>query len=390
VQLAGGLQLTYCTNIHPGESLAEVRAAISDKVAAVKARVSPDAPFGVGLRLSARAADELAAPGALADFRRLLDAHGLYVFTINGFPYGAFSGTRVKERVYLPDWRDEARFAYTERLCELLAALLPDGVSGGSVSTVPGALRSNVDGAAVTAMAARLQRQAVALERLHTRTGKHIVLALEPEPGCFLETTDDALAFFGEHLGAGRDADVARRHLALCVDACHVAVAFEDPVAAVRRLRAAGITIGKLQLSTALAVDFSGEPEVLAALAAFADDVYLHQVTERKDGRLRRWLDLPDALAAAATDGDSGTPRQWRIHFHVPLFRGQLGRFRNTQDELARLLAAVADSGCGELEVETYTWDVLPAAYRNEDVVDAIARELDWVRAHLPGGAGAP
>src|SRR5581483_695 len=110
---------------------------IASKVAAVKARVSPAAPFGVGLRLSAAAAEELAAPTALADFRRLLDAHGLYVFTLNGFPYGAFSGTRVKERVYLPDWREPARAAYTRQLADILAALLPDGVDG-SVSTVPG------------------------------------------------------------------------------------------------------------------------------------------------------------------------------------------------------------------------------------------------------------
>jgi sugar phosphate isomerase/epimerase len=383
VRVGEQLQLTYCTNIHPGESLDDVREAVTTKVAAVKRRVSPAAPFGVGLRLSARAAEALAAPGALDDFRRLLDAHGLYVFTINGFPYGDFHGTRVKERVYLPDWRDEARLAYTERLANLLAALLPDGVDG-SISTVPGALRTAVDDAGVRAIAERVRRQAAMLARLRDQTGKSIALALEPEPGCLLETTDDTIAFFERHLFGGADEAVVRRHVGVCLDACHVAVAFEDPVEAVRRLRGAGIAIVKLQLSTALAVRFGREPEVARALGAFADDVYLHQVTERRgDGSLRRWLDLPEALAAAVQIASDEQPRQWRIHFHVPLFRAELGPFRNTQDELARLLSVVGETGCRHLEVETYTWDVLPPEYRREDVVDAIARELAWVQERL-------
>jgi sugar phosphate isomerase/epimerase len=378
MRVGDGLHLTYCTNVHPGESLAEVRAALATKVLAVKRRICPDAPFGVGLRLSARAAAELVEGGALAELRRWLDDHGLYVFTINGFPFGAFHQTRVKAAVYEPDWRSDERVAYSDRLALILARLLPDGIEG-SISTVPGGLRTAVsDDESCRAMASRLRRHVGALDRLWRETGRTIVLALEPEPGCFLERSDDVIAFFREHLLGGGDEEAVRRHLGVCLDACHAAVEFEDAVAAARRFRAAGIRIGKLQLSTALVVDFRGDAETLRALAPFAEDTYLHQVVERRDGELRRWLDLPDAIAAV--DGDD--ERQWRIHFHVPLYRAQLGRFRNTQPELAALIAAIAETGCRHLEVETYTWGVMPFGYR-VDLVDGIARELAWVEERL-------
>jgi len=378
VRVGDGLHLTYCTNVHPGESLAEVREALATKVLAVKRRVSPNAPFGVGLRLSARAASELVDGGALDELRRWLDDHGLYVFTVNGFPFGAFHQTRVKEAVYLPDWRSDERVAYSDRLALILGRLLPDGVEG-SVSTVPGGLRGAVaDVESRRAMASRLRRHVESLDRLWRETGRTIVLALEPEPGCFLERSDDVVAFFGDYLFGGSDDEAVRRHLGVCLDACHAAVEFEDAAESARRFRAAGIRIGKLQLSTALVVDFRGDEETLRALAPFAEDTYLHQVVERRGGVLRRWLDLPDAIR----DVDGDDERQWRIHFHVPLFRQQLGRFRNTQRELATLIAAIPDTGCRQLEVETYTWGVLPDGYR-ADVVDGIARELLWVKERL-------
>lgn len=390
VRVGDGLHLTYCTNVHPGETLADVRAALAEGVLAVKRRVCPDAPFGVGLRLSARAATELAAGRALEELQRWLDDHGLYVFTLNGFPYGAFHDARVKETVYLPDWRSDERVAYTDRLALLLSRLLPDGVEG-SISTVPGGLRSSVsDIASRRAMASRLRRHVESLDRLWRETGRTIVLSLEPESGCFLERTDDVVDFFRDYLFGAGDEEAVRRHLGVCLDACHAAVEFEDPAEAVRRFRAAGIRIGKLQLSTALVVDHRGDRETLRALSAFAEDTYLHQVVERRGGVTRRWLDLPDALAAV--DGDD--ERQWRIHFHVPLYRAAIGAFRNTQPELVALLGAIPDSGCRHLEVETYTWNVLPDGYgldartgagdgRARSVVDGIVRELRWARQRL-------
>ena len=282
----GDAHLTYCTNIHPGESWDEVRANVERHVVAVKARVSPDAPFGVGLRLSAQAAESLAAPRELASFAAFLEASGLYVFTINGFPFGAFHGARVKENVYLPDWRDPARARYSLRLAEILAALLPPGLAG-SVSTVPGAFRSAATGPDDAAHIARAMiAHAAALVELRRSTGKEIALALEPEPMCFLETTAEAVRFFEEHLFAngaraqlagltGQSASQAeaslRLHLGVCFDACHAAVEFEDARASLDALASAGIAIPKIQITTALEaeVDASRRRE----LARFADAI---------------------------------------------------------------------------------------------------------------------
>jgi sugar phosphate isomerase/epimerase len=211
----GASHLTYCTNIHPGESWAEVRANLEQHVLAVKARVSPDAPFGVGLRLSGRAANELVDARAL---RRWLDDHGLYVFTINGFPHGAFHATPVKEEVYRPDWREPERVAYSNRLADLLVELLPDGVDG-TISTVPGCFQARAGGDAE--MAANLARCAEHLAAIEARTGRAIMLALEPEPCCVMETIAQTVAFFDTHA-------IDRRRIGVCLDVCHAAVEFED------------------------------------------------------------------------------------------------------------------------------------------------------------------
>lgn len=403
----GSAHLTYCTNIHPGESWGEVRANLERHVVRVKAQIAPDVPFGVGLRLSARAATELLEGDALAELRAWLEARGLYVFTINGFPHGRFHGARVKENVYLPDWLEDERVRYTEDLARILAALLPGpevGVASGSVSTVPGAFRPRATSPdARRRMADNMFRAARALARLEDTTGKRMQIAFEPEPYCHFETTPETVAFFEEELFArsalarfatwgGTDAAGAerwvRRHLGVCFDACHMAVEFEDAREGPRRLAAAGVDVAKVQLSAGLeAVVHPGAHETLGALERFADAVYFHQVVERRPARgaatgdepLVRYLDLPEALAALRAEGE-GEPRTWRVHFHVPLFLERLGVFANTQPYLRDLLALQREAPISQhLEVETYTWDVLPEAYRREDVVTAVARELTWV-----------
>jgi sugar phosphate isomerase/epimerase len=396
----GGPHLTYCTNIHPGETWAEVRANLQRHVRAVKASVAPSQPFGVGLRLSAVAASTLAQPAELEAFSEFLRASGLYVFTINGFPYGPFHGTRVKEEVYLPDWLDEERLRYTDGLADLLAALLPDesGLEG-TVSTVPGAYKARVRGGADAARMAELMvRHAAGLHRLRERTGKTVSLALEPEPCCHMETVDETVRFFETHLfassavsafsrltglGRGESEAALRRYLGVCFDACHMAVEFEDAAAGLAALRRAGIRVGKVQVSAGLRLRMDpGDRALVDALRPFAEGVYLHQVVERRDGRLVRYLDLPEALEAAARDG--GGPREWRIHFHVPLFREELGRFASTQDYLRDVLHLLRrEAHSPHLEVETYTWDVLPQEYRREDIAVAVARELRWVLGEL-------
>lgn len=391
------VHLTYCSNIHPGETWAEVRAQVGAHLPKVKARLSPERPFGIGLRLSAIAAESLSEPAAMEEFKAFLAGEGLYVFTINGFPYGEFHGTPVKENVYLPDWRDAARLAYSNRLADLLAELLPDDPElDGSISTVPGAFKPAITGEAdVAAMADNLVRHAAHLWDLRERTGRTVTLELEPEPCCFIETIDEAVDFFRNHLfsadaiasmadrtglsGAAAEAAL-RRHLGVCLDLCHVAVEFEDAEYALESLARAGIRIGKMQISAGLRFARVDETTV-EQLRPFNDAVYLHQVVERNGAGLARYVDLPEAFAAVEkNDGD----KEWRVHFHVPIFLDNLGKFSTTQDFIREMLARQrAAPFTPHLEVETYTWDVLPPDYRNVDVDSAIVRELQWVRDQL-------
>jgi sugar phosphate isomerase/epimerase len=395
LDLPGRPHLTYCTNIHAGESWEEIADALRSHVPEVKRRVSPEAPMGIGLRLSGVAAERLADPQALAQLQDFLQAHGLYVFTINAFPYGPFHGVRVKEGVYEPDWRDAERLRFTDLTAAILATLLPEGMEG-SVSTVPGAFRPRIKNAAdIACMADAMARHAAHLHALEQETGKTIVLALEPEPWCFIESTDEAIAFFQTHL-FGRetiarfsqqtgllhaDAEAAlRRHLGLCFDVCHAAVGFEDIAESLDRIEAAGIRIAKLQLSCALRLaPVAANAEAL--LGAFDDGIYLHQTVASDGGGLTRFLDLPEAFAALRR-GQAG--EEWRVHCHVPVFCASYGTLQSTQDVLGKLLGICrARSVAPHLEVETYTWGVLPDGLRNGDLSGDIARELTWVRSQL-------
>ncbi|MEO8185373.1 MAG: metabolite traffic protein EboE [Deltaproteobacteria bacterium] len=390
-----GAHLTYCTNIHPGESWEQVFENVRTHVLAVKARVAPDRAFGVGLRLSAQAARSLREPDRLAAFRQFLDQHQLYVFTINGFPYGPFHAEPVKAAVYRPDWREQERARYTSDLSWLLAELLPEG-SSGSISTVPGGFKADLAGPEhVARIAQQLLEQALELHRLYRTSGRLVTLALEPEPCCLLETIDETLRFFedqlwsrrsrswlAEQLGVSLDAaeQILRRHLGVCLDTCHAAIEFESADETLDRLSGAGIGIFKIQLSTGLRLP---EPSVesLRALSAYDEPVYLHQVVaQSRSGQLLRFTDLPEALG----DREARAAAEWRVHFHVPLYRAELGAFGNTQAFLARVLERQRQSPVStQLEVETYTWDVLPPEQRVGGVVASIARELDWVQARL-------
>jgi hypothetical protein len=385
-------QLTYCTNIHKGETWPDTLAAMERHVPEIRAAVAADQPFGIGLRLSAAAAHELSAPDALMGFKSFLAEHDCYVFTINGFPYGDFHGVRVKENVYAPDWGDPARLDYSNVLADILAELLPEGMSG-SISTVPGSFAPWANGR-VGEIAHAILRHVAHLVALERRTGKSIALALEPEPCCMLETIDEAVAFFSEHLYApgaveqlaeltGLDLSAAtaalHRHLGLCYDVCHAAIEFEDPRGSVAQLRDAGIPIIKLQLSSALRFAEVGT-DTAQLLRPFAEPTYLHQVVGRQDGALRKWLDLPAAL----DDIDTAQRSEWRVHFHVPVFLADMGAFGTTQAFLRDILALHREQPISEhLEVETYTWDVLPPQYRAQSMSQAIARELNWVKDQL-------
>jgi hypothetical protein len=395
MRLDRGCHLTYCTNIHPGESWAEVRANLERFLPKVKQQVSPDHPFGVGLRLSAAAAEALREPQALSDLQQFLAANGLYVFTINGFPYGPFHGVPVKEGVYQPDWRNEARLHYTDLLADLLADLLPnDPEIAGSVSTVPGGFKPLATSLEVVEqMATMMVRHVAHLVRLRDRTGRIIALAIEPEPCCLLETIDETVGFFQGHLFAARavselasltgldvgSAEQAlHRHLGVCYDLCHAAVEFENAANSIERLRNAGIAIAKLQITAGLHLAAEASADLLRP---FNDPVYLHQVVQRRADGLTRFADLPQAFESVSTGGRGC---EWRVHFHVPIFIDDLGAFTSTQNFVREVLTLHRQRPVSShLEVETYTWDVLPERYRGGGVVNGIARELNWVKQQL-------
>lgn len=396
----GGVEhLTYCSNIHPGESWTEVLQNLEQHIPLVRQAMQQptdtEGEFGIGLRLSATAVAELATPRALAHFKQLLTDHQSYVFTINGFPYGPFHGTRVKEEVYLPDWKDPERLRYTNQLADVFAQLLPADQSG-SISTVPGAFKARVNNAQdIALMAANMVSHCAHLVKLEQELGTSIVLALEPEPCCFLETIEESINFFNNSLfgstsiqqlqtelgGSAEQAEkFLRKHLTLCLDLCHAAVEFEDAASCLETLRRAKIIVGKLQISAGLRLD-NVTPESAAVLKPFIDDVYLHQVVENHDGRINRYADLPDAFKNLTTDHK---PREWRVHFHVPVFLDDLGDFSSTQFFIRDALALHRQEPISEhLEVETYTWSVLPDAYKTQTIDQAIARELNWVRQQL-------
>jgi hypothetical protein len=380
MKLNHGLHLAYCTNIHRGETWPETLDSLNKYTLAVRARVAPNKSYAIGLRLSQRAAEELSQPSTLLDFRRWLEKKDCYIFTINGFPYGQFHGTRVKENVYLPDWTSPLRVAYTNLLFDLLAQLLPPDVEG-SVSTVPCGFKELVTHEEQWKMIRRNIWDCVEhIASVSERTGRKLHLGLEPEPLCLLETSGETIRFFEEMREEHRGDPRLAEHLGVNYDTCHLAVEFEEPQHALGSLLEHGIKISKLHLSSALKVKPTAE--VRAALSGFADDIYLHQVIAGGSGASRLvYRDLPEALASNGSSHDA----EWRIHFHVPLHSSPTSIFNNTTDHLLGVLDILQSKPgfCSHLEMETYTWDVLPPELKTRDVVEQLVAEYDWTLARL-------
>ena len=377
MKLNHGLHLAYCTNIHRGENWAETFAALQQYTLAVRERVCPKEWYAIGLRLSDRAAFDLSNPSAMNAFRKWLDENQCYVFTINGFPFGRFHGGRVKEKVYMPDWTSPERLAYTKRLFDLLAQLVPPGIEG-SVSTVPGSFKEFVTKPdQLRAIYKNLFQCVEHIARVCQQTGRKMHLGLEPEPLCLFETTSETVHFF-DRLRAEHNSDPRLyEFLGVTYDACHLAVEFEEPATALQIFQQHQVKISKLHLSSALKV--TPTLEVREALRSFTDDVYLHQVVSRDAaGHFKRFKDLPDALAQAAGD-------EWRIHFHIPLHSAATKLFGNTTDHLLGVMDILAQNPqlCSHLEMETYTWEVMPSEMKNRSVVDQLVDEYDWCLARL-------
>jgi hypothetical protein len=367
------VHVAYCANVHPADDFPGVLDRLTRYAVPVRERLGLPR-LSIGLWLPRPVAAELVAdPAVMERLRAALTAGGLEVVTLNGFPYEGFGREVVKTDVYLPDWADPARLDYTLDLARLLTSLLPPDAERGSVSTLPLGWRPWWNADRADAARRHLDALATGLADLEAETGRTVRVGLEPEPGCVVETTADAVT----HL-SGLDPD----RIGICLDTCHLAVAFEDPAAAVARLGAAGLPIVKTQASVALHAQAPGEAR--GPLAGFAEPRYLHQTRALVNGRVEGTDDLPAAL-----DGTGALPPDapWRVHFHLPLHAAPEAPLTGTQAELTGSLRALVGGPAAltdHIEVETYTWTVLPGGPTAEDrLAGGIAAELDWTRSEL-------
>ena len=402
IGINGGFHLTYCTNIHPGEEWKLVFANLEQYVPVLKARLAPGELFGIGLRLADVAARELLQGNALAQFQSWLEEQDLYVFTLNGFPYGEFHRQVVKDQVYAPDWSKQERLDYTLRLTRILSDLLPADMDG-SISTLPISYKpwlkdQQLQASVLNSASLHLAQVAAEMVRIRAETGLLLHLDLEPEPDGLIENAAEVVDYFqkellpiggaclASHLGISRSRAEAYllEHIRVCYDTCHFAVEYEDPTSVFKQFQAAGIQIGKIQISAALQVDLQASAEqrrrVMERLRPFAESTYLHQVIERDaDGTLHHYPDLAIALPKL----EKSTAVELRTHFHVPIFIHDYQLLQSTQDDIVNVLDLLrSNHACNHLEIETYTWEVLPEGMKL-DLLASIQREYEWVLSHL-------
>ncbi len=395
--------LTYSTLVHPGDTWEQMWHSVQTYLPAVKARVSPNDPFGVCLRLSAASAKTLVeSPQERARLRDFLSENDMYVYTANAFVYGNFKNQRIKEQVYEPDWRSEERTEYTKNVASVLADIAPADVSP-SIQSAPLGFKERVtDESVIDSYTEHVMRVAAHLVELEARTGRTVTLALEPEPLCFLETTEETVEYFTEHLYSGEAAEALgalaglpaaeahgalRRHVGIVYDACHQAVEYEDMATSLAWLRDAGIPIFKLQQASAMRVP-SVTAEAVETLERYSDTVYLTQTFERRGDAITQFTHLEQAIAAYRATPD--IEREWRVHFHVPVFLDDLGALQTTRFAIEEQLAFHREHRVSRhLEIETYTWDVLPAELKHGDIVEYVSREIEWVRDQLTSPVAA-
>ena len=377
MKLLHNIELAYCTNVHRGSTWEETFHALENYVLQVKNLVCPDKPFAIGLRLGATAAQSLADPNTLLSFQNWLEEKNCYVFTINGFPYGEFHGTRVKEQVYRPDWTDSDRLDYTLLLFEILEQLLQPGEEG-SVSTLPGSFKEfHAPGKIPEAVFKNINRCALGIEKIRQKKGLDLHLGLEPEPLGSFETTKETLSFFDQLHGFAESPHL-KETIGVNYDCCHLAVEYEDAQEGLDQLAEAEIRLSKLHLSSALRAEPSTKN--LHLLQSFVEEVYLHQVVVGKKGKiLQRYKDLDLALAHA-NSGNQELVDEWRIHFHVPLHTSPGSTLHDTKQHVLDTLDWLArnPNACRHLEMETYTWEVLPTELQSVEVVEQIAKEYEW------------
>ncbi len=393
-------QLSYCSNIHPGEDWKEHFAILKTSIPEIKAAVSPTEPLGLGLRLANQASIDLFENENFEDFKNWLEANEVYVFTMNGFPYGNFHNVVVKDKVHTPDWTTKERADYTIRMFELLAKLLPENLEDGGISTSPLSYRfwwntpESLENATQTATK-NILLVVDALIDIFEKTGKTLHLDIEPEPDGILENSEEFINWYTRYLlpmGIKHLADkgystqdatsIIKKHITLCYDVCHFAVGFENPQEVIDKLDNAGLKVGKIQISSAVKVDFSeNAEEKLKTIAQYNEPTYLHQVVaQKKDGSFLKFPDLTEAITAFNEDIS-----EWRVHFHVPLFLESYGLVGSTQSDIVETIKVHKNKlFTHHLEIETYTWGVLLSEFQ-APLNESIIREINWVKGLLNG-----
>jgi len=397
MRLPQNRHLTFCTNIYAGEDWKTTFSELQKYVPDIKKELAPEEWFGLGLRLSHTASEELGLGETLTDFKKWLDENKIYVFTMNGFPYGNFHQEPVKDSVHTPDWSTDSRLDYSKKLARQLAFLLPEGATGG-ISTSPVSYKHWHDSAEkkhkiLQKGADNFIELAVFLKDLEAETGHFIHIDIEPEPDGLLENSDEVIAFYNTYLipqaenhFAGKSVkngqkpeDLVKKHLQICYDICHFSLAFEEPEKTFAKFADNGILIGKIQISSALKIIFDRENKDLIwkSLERFDEATYLHQVTEMRNGKVITYPDLPAILS------EKNDFEELRAHFHVPVFLEEFQGLFSTQDYIIKTLDYLEEHQVTEhLEVETYTWEVLPESLKI-DLSSSIIRELQWVLEHV-------
>ena len=384
MQINKSIHLAYCTNIHRGEGWRETFDGLKNYTLKVRDNVSKGKPFAIGLRLGNSAAVELSEDGSgrIEEFIKWLDENNCYVFTINGFPYGQFHGARVKEQVYRPDWTSNNRLEYTKLLFDILSKILPSGISG-SVSTLPGSFKEFIFNEAEqeAQIIDNLGLCGDYVKKLRESTGKDLHLGLEPEPLGWFENTIETINFFEKFRSV--HGDKYNSIIGVNYDTCHLAIEYENANESLLLLKENDIRISKLHLSSALKL--KPDQPAVNYLKKFEEDVYLHQVIARyKNGELVRFRDLPDAIKNFNSH-ETSDALEWRVHFHIPLHFSPSEVFSDTNDHIRETLEVLSlnPTLCAHLEMETYTWEVLPKNMQTNDVVDQLSHEYKWTLNEL-------
>ncbi len=389
------LSFGYCTNVHAGTDLESAKANLKSFATPVRELVCPCAPLPVGLWLAENAAATLRQPGEIERFRDWLAENSFLPYTLNGFPQGDFHQSVVKHDVYSPTWLDRRRLDYTVNLARGLDQLLPPGLPG-SISTLPLGWPSLAWGKPdFEAAAANFHRLAQELNALSQSSGRELVVAIEPEPGCVLNTAAEVCEFFSKYLLGGENEALVRRHITVCHDVCHSGVMFESQTAALQSYLDLGIRIGKVQVSSAVHVPWDEAQTIdqhnaiANQLRTFNEPKYLHQTTRSQNAQLAEIVeDLPIAIDSWLQPEDVRISEPWRVHFHVPIFVDRFDALGTTQADILKATSFLekqkestidgAPWFLGHYEVETYAWPVLPASLATENLSAGIAKELSF------------